>query len=98
MPRMTQLSEAEVFAAIKDLVEHGEYPTSARLRERLEHRGSPVVLQRFLATWYERFGPELARKADSAPKKGKTTGLEAELRRLTADYAIHISFRITLHV
>lgn len=85
MPRMTQLAEAEVFAAIRDLVAHGEYPTSARLRERLEHRGSPVVLQRFLATWYERFGPELARKADSAPKKGKTTGLEAELRRLTAD-------------
>lgn len=85
MPRMTQLAEAEVFAAIRDLVEQGEYPTSARLRERLEHRGSPVVLQRFLATWYERFGPELARKADSAPKKGKTTGLEAELRRLTAD-------------
>lgn len=85
MPRMTQLAEAEVFAAIRDLVEHGEYPTSARLRERLEHRGSPVVLQRFLASWYEQFGPELARKADSAPKKGKTAGLEAELRRLTAD-------------
>lgn len=85
MPRMTQLSEAEVFGAIKDLVERGEYPTSARLRERLDHRGSPVVLQRFLAAWYERFGPEMARKAEQAPKKTKTIGLEEELRRLTGE-------------
>ena len=44
MPRMTQLAEAEVVAAIRDLVEHGEYPTSARLRERLEAARSEVGL------------------------------------------------------
>ena len=84
MPRQTELSEAEVFSAIHALVADGAYPTSARLREALDHRGSPVVLQRFLGDWYAQHGPELARKAAAAPAKTVAGSLQAELKRLTA--------------
>jgi len=85
MPRQTELSEAEVFSAIHGLVAAGVYPTAARLREALDHRGSPVVLQRFLSAWYEEFGPELARKATAKPPKPATGVLQAEIKRLTED-------------
>lgn len=84
MPRQTELSEAEVFRAIEVLLANGDYPTSARLREALDHRGSPVVLQRFLGAWYAQHGPELAKKAAAAPAKTLAGGLQAELKRLTA--------------
>lgn len=84
MPRKTDLAEAEVFTAIQVLLASGIYPTAARLREALEHRGSPVVLQRFLADWYAQHGPELAKKAAAAPAKTAAGGLQAELKRLTA--------------
>lgn len=84
MPRQTELSEAEVFRAIEVLLANGDYPTSARLREALDHRGSPVVLQRFLGAWYAQHGPELAKRAAAAPAKTLAGGLQAELKRLTA--------------
>lgn len=84
MARSTQLNQAEVFAAIEHLLVAGEYPTAAHVREQLGGRGSPVVLQRFLSEWYEEHGPELARKAASAPQKSPAGGLQAELKRLTA--------------
>lgn len=88
MPRHTELSEAEVFSAVHGLVAAGVYPTSARLREALKNRGSPVVLQRFLSAWYVQFGPELARKATAKPPKPATGVLQAEIKRLAED-ALH---------
>lgn len=84
MARSTHLDQAAVFAAIERLLVAGAYPTAARVREQLDGRGSPVVLQRFLGDWYEQHGPELARKAAAAPHKSPTDGLQAELKRLTA--------------
>ena len=84
MARSTTLEKTTVFAVIEGLLAAGEYPTAARVREQLDGRGSPVVLQRFLGDWYGEFGPELARKAAAAPK-GVAGGLQAELKRLTAN-------------
>ena len=85
MPKKTQLSETEAFTAIEAILLGGGYPTAARLRENLDGRGSPVVLQRFLASWYETNGPEIARKAEQAKHGQPTKQLKDELQRLTRD-------------
>jgi len=83
MPRTTQLSEQEAFEAVESILRNGGYPTAARLREHLNGRGSPVVLQRFLAAFYESHGPAMVQKANH-PKQGQPTKqLEDELQRLT---------------
>jgi len=83
MPRASQLTQEEVFGAIGELLADGEYPTSARLREALDHRGSPVVLQRFLSAWYEKFGPSLATAASAARPAAVAADLRAQLESAT---------------
>lgn len=84
MGRVTSLTEAEAFGAIRALLEAGTYPTAAALREQLGGRGSPVVLQRFLADWYATHGPELAQKA-AAHRPDPAGGLRAQLQALTKE-------------
>ena len=84
MGRVTTLKEDEVFAAIAALISAGHYPTAAALREQLGGRGSPVVLQRFLADWYATHGPELAQKA-AARRPDPAGGLRAQLQALTKE-------------
>ena len=84
MGRVTMLKEDEVFAAIGALITAGIYPTAAALREQLGGRGSPVVLQRFLADWYAANGPELAQKA-AARRPDPAGGLRAQLQALTKE-------------
>ena len=84
MGRVTSLTDAEVFAAIRTLLEAGSYPTAAALREHLGGRGSPVVLQRFLADWYSEHGPLLAEKA-AAHRPAAAAGLRAQMQALAKE-------------
>jgi colicin import membrane protein len=83
MGRLTQLTESEVFGVIRALLDDGSYPTAAAVRERLGGRGSPVVLQRFLADWYREHGPLLAQKAST--HRPAASGLRAHLHALTQE-------------
>lgn len=84
MSRVTSLVDVEVFGAIRALLEQGAYPTAAALREQLGGRGSPVVLQRFLADWYRDHGPLLAQKA-AAHRPAATAGLRSQMQALAKE-------------
>lgn len=85
MARPSTISAEEVFAAVAKLVAAGQYPNPTNVRRELDSRGSPPVVQRHIGEWYREFGPELARKAATKPPKSATSGLQAELKRLTED-------------
>lgn len=85
MARTTALSRAEVFAAIEDLLASGEYPTAARLRERLDRRGSPVVLQRFLSEWYAEHGADFMLKVERRRQVDGDGTIRAQLASATRD-------------
>lgn len=74
MARSTQLEQTEVFAAIERLLVAGVYPTAARVREQLDGRGSPVVLQRFLGNWYEQHGLSWPGKRRPRRRKARPMG------------------------
>lgn len=83
MARPTTIKKEEVFEAVRKLITEGTYPNPANVRSELGSRGSPPVLQRYIGSWYEEFGPELARKAATKPQAPATAALQVELRRLT---------------
>lgn len=85
MARTTALSKAEVFTAIEGLLAAGEYPTAARLRERLDRRGSPVVLQRFLSEWYTEHGADFAHKIERRRQVDGDGTIRAQLASATRD-------------
>lgn len=88
MARATELTHAEVFKVIEDLLGEGEYPTSARMRERLDNRGSPVVLQRFLGEWYADNGPLLAGARSQSPAVAAAVedrGIRRRMRAVTEE-------------
>ena len=85
MARTTALSRTEVFAAIEDLLASGEYPTAARMRERLDRRGSPVVLQRFLSEWYAEHGADFMLKVERRRQVDGDGTIRAQLASATRD-------------
>lgn len=83
MARPSTISREEVFAAVAAIIAAGAYPNPSNVRQHLDGRGSPPLVQRHIGAWYKEFGPELARKAAAAPAKPATHGLQEELKRLT---------------
>lgn len=75
MGRQAEISEQEVFAAIEGLLAQGAYPTSARIREAVGHRGSPVLLQKLLASWYARFGAAFSKKVAALKSADQGIGI-----------------------
>lgn len=85
MARTTALPQSDVFSAIEGLLAAGEYPTAARLRERLDRRGSPVVLQRFLSDWYAEHGADFVLKVERRRQADGDGTIRAQLALATRD-------------
>lgn len=85
MARTTALPQSDVFSAIEGLLAAGEYPTAARLRERLDRRGSPVVLQRFLSDWYAEHGADFVLKVERRRQADGGDTIRAQLASATRD-------------
>lgn len=95
MSRQPSIPQSDAFRAITALVSQGIRPTNARVREAFDGRGSPVVLERYITEWFERFGQQLGEKAGSvaaAPVDGDVrkhleSAAQAALREVDREMA-----------
>lgn len=83
MGRKPTVTQSEADDVITTLIAAGEYPTHRKVREGLNDRGSPMVLQRYIGEWYRRNGPRLAGNASPAPAGEMDVGIRQQLEQAT---------------
>lgn len=79
MGRKTDITRAEVADAIIAILAAGARPSWEAVRERVDQRGSPVVLNRMIAEWFEENGPALTQLVPA----GEEVAMRNNLRTLT---------------